>query len=913
HGRGYCFRAAVRELDSCDVRVPHAPLLPRSTDPFVGRDAILDLLVARLGQAPGGSENLVVLLGEAGAGKTRLARELSGVARSRGVKAWFGSAYEHGGAPAYWPWIQLLRACHEELSDPIWRRHLGPGAWAIAQLMPELELTLPAVDLDTQLARFQLFQEVTRFFKSAALDHPVLLILDDLQWADPGTIELCGFVARALQEAPILLLATQRTGELPADVDTPGPLDQLGRLITPIGLPGLTEGEVSELARLVTGQDAIESKLVRALHDRTRGNPLFVRQSLDLIAQRGDWSVVEGSAPALDLPPAIRQVIRRRLSGLSEACRRTLQTAAVIGTTFEIGVLARVRDSAEESTLDALEPARRIGLIEAGGSDAARERVFSFTHTLVKDSLYEELSLRDRGEIHARVATALSGRHARSRSADLAEIADHELRALPFDCVRAATACRRAARVAQEASGFEAAARLLSQAVRRLEVEGGEPRDRSCLLIDLGENEFYAGRIARAWSAFRAAADSARVAAPELLADVAPRLVDCLELGAGDVRVARSVVDQGLQALSEDASAARAGLLAQRAEVAVELSTSERIELLDQAALLATQSQDAAAILEVAHSRAILRDPTRLAENARDADHFFALTEQYPEAAGNMRYRSLRRFGVCMTRYVGALTACDVARADAQLEQCQAIARASQVGAARFATHLMLAGRALGDGRLSDLETLLARTDAGRDLQPATGARVFSNARATEDRLETAAWLNYGFALMNARGSLDGLCQLELDPALSAYDDALRDAHYFVITSARIHALIGNVDRARALLLQLPMKVLTRMPVQYGDLGALCTLVEISCAEQDRTSAERLYEQLRPHAALNAVGPTFEYFGSVAHYLGLLARLLGRPSLAEQHFQAAIEVNRSLGMPLQVEASEDALRSAQRQ
>ncbi|HEY6556584.1 MAG TPA: AAA family ATPase, partial [Polyangiaceae bacterium] len=266
HGRGYCFRAEVRELDSRDVRVPHAPLLPRSTDPFVGRDAILDLLMARLGRAHGGSENLVVLLGEAGAGKTRLARELSGVARSHGVKAWLGSAYEHGGAPAYWPWIQLLRACHEELSDPVWRRHLGPGAWAIAQLMPELELTLPAVDLDTQLARFQLFQEVTRFFKSAALDHSVLLILDDLQWADPGTIELCGFVARALQEAPILLLATQRTGELPADVDTPGPLDQLGRLITPIGLPGLTEGEVSELARLVTGQDAIESKLVRALH-----------------------------------------------------------------------------------------------------------------------------------------------------------------------------------------------------------------------------------------------------------------------------------------------------------------------------------------------------------------------------------------------------------------------------------------------------------------------------------------------------------------------------------------------------------------------------------------------------------------------------------------------------------------------
>src|SRR5688500_13923069 len=105
--------------------------------------------------------------------------------------------------------------------------------------MPELELTLPAVDFDTQLARFQLFQEVTRFFKSAALDHPVLLILDDLQCADPSTIELCGFVARALQEVPILLLATQRTGELPADADTPGPLDQLGRLITPIGLPGL--------------------------------------------------------------------------------------------------------------------------------------------------------------------------------------------------------------------------------------------------------------------------------------------------------------------------------------------------------------------------------------------------------------------------------------------------------------------------------------------------------------------------------------------------------------------------------------------------------------------------------------------------------------------------------------------------
>jgi hypothetical protein len=547
-----------------------------------------------------------------------------------------------------------------------------------------------------------------------------------------------------------------------------------------------------------------------------------------------------------------------------------------MGNVFEASILAAVQDLPLEQVLDDLEPALRIGLIEA--SQASPDG-FAFVHVLAKDSLYEELGSRRRGELHGRAARALAERHGHTRSRRLGEIAEHYLAAIPFDVARASDACRAAAAAAQEASGFEAAAHLLGRAIAKIDAEGGDAITRCRLLLELGEDEFYAGRVDGAWSAFRDAADVIGSDGPvELLAELAPRLVDCLELGVGDHGLARSAVERCLAGLPEQAAGLRASMLAQRAELAVELPTAERFALLDQARALAELSGAPAAILEVSHSRAILRDPTRLAENAEAAERFLALADQHPEAAAGMRYRSLRRFGARLTQYLCALTACDRPGADIAFELCSQIAEASHVQAARFAVDLMHAGRTLAGGQLAELEHIL-------------------RSRRPEGAVEALAWSSYVLALFKARGDLEALSGVHLDGNSRAHDAAARHGPYLAIGSAELYALTGRHDRARAALARIPENVLMRMPAEYGDLGALCSLAEIYRAQRELARAEQLVERLRPHAEHNAVYATFEYRGSVAFFVANLERMLGREAEARAHFEQAVIVNRKLGLP----------------
>jgi tetratricopeptide (TPR) repeat protein len=234
-----------------------------------------------------------------------------------------------------------------------------------------------------------------------------------------------------------------------------------------------------------------------------------------------------------------------------------------------------------------------------------------------------------------------------------------------------------------------------------------------------------------------------------------------------------------------------------------------------------------------------------------------------------------------MTRYLCALTACDLSAADLALAQCRHVADTSHVRAATFATDLMRAGRALGDGRLDDLQALIPE---------------FWLRSAVELPTESYAWANYYARLLDGRGNLQLLAKLDLDALGSRPERTSKHDTYFAIGRANIYTRLGRLDAARALLAQIPASDLTRMPVQYGDPGALCDLVTIYSALGDMAAARRLYPQLEPFAHLNAVGPSFEYRGAVAHYLGLLARSLGHEADARRHFETAVEINRALGM-----------------
>ena len=750
----------------------------RSRDPFVGRKALMRALSQRLARA-GGSENISVLAGEAGIGKTRTARELAAQARRANLRVWFGSAYEGVVTPPYWPWIQILRESSEDLSETTWQSLLPPGTGAIAQLVPELfRGSSPAPSLEPQVARFRLFEEISRFLRSASERTPLLLIIDDVQCADLGSLELLRFAARALQDLPVTFVVTLRKGGLESP-DQQHVIDQLGRAATVFTLDALTREEVSELTLAIAGDTLLDDRAGTLLYERTQGNPLFVRQSVELIQQHGQSAFLQ-SAHAGALPPAVQHVIRQRLEGLAAETQRALAGAAVVGKSFDASLLAEILELPQGGVLDALEQALRSGVLER---QAGTLTEFRFAHVLSRDSLYEDLSLRERGLLHGRIARALSRRAEGMRSRELGAIAHHYLHAVPFEAGPAIDACRKAASVAQEASGFEAAADLLTRAIHKLETEGGDAETRFRLRLELGEDHFYAGLVASAWQAFRDAADTARLGCRnDLLAEAAPRLADCLELGVGDLQLARGVVELALGSPENQGPAVLATLLAQRAELALDLSGEARFEILDRAAALADQSLDVSAILEVAHSRAILRDPTQLPENLQAAEQFLLLLERHADHAASMRYRSLRRFGAHMTRYLYALTNCDLEAADRALEQCDYIAQVSHVRAARFGTDLMRAGRALGDGRLEELRQMIP---------------PFWQRSTVELPTELHAWANYFSALLQAQGNLHG--DLRAEPrCLRRQGPASHQAQRVLRHRARSHLLVARPARRGA-------------------------------------------------------------------------------------------------------------------
>jgi hypothetical protein len=315
--------------------------------------------------------------------------------------------------------------------------------------------------------------------------------------------------------------------------------------------------------------------------------------------------------------------------------------------------------------------------------------------------------------------------------------------------------------------------------------------------------------------------------------------------------------------------------------------------LLHEAAARAEQSGDLESILEVAHTRAILRDPTQLAENLAAAEHFLELAECHPEAAARMRYRSLRGFGAHLTRYLCALTACDLDAADLVLDHCQQITESAHVRTAQFVVSLLRAGRALGDGRLLELQ------------------RLIPSERALEESelpMERAVWHGYKLALGEAQNDTCRFADAQLDQAGAA---RVRDSRFMAqaaMLRARRLALGGELARSRAVIAQIPQALRDRMPVHHGDLGALCALAEVLVAQGDLGAADMLYDKLLPYASLNAVCPAFDYRGAVGHFLGLLARLLDRQEAAAAHFQRALQLNRKLNMPRQLAWTEQALQ-----
>ena len=485
--------------DASDAPVAALPAALRYDDgfPFVGRQPERDRLEAAWKRARAGQLTLVLVAGEPGAGKTRLTAEFAQDAIATGATLLFGSCEEGLGVP-HQPFVECIRSLLAGAARP----RLGPHAAELTRLVPELAEHMPELPpplrSDPETERYQLFNAVVEMLDDVATDAPVVVVLDDLHWATPPTLQLLRHLVRSKLNAAVLVVGTFRS----TDVDEAHPLTEAmadlhrSEAVERLDLAGLEAGYVRSYLEEIAGYalDARADALAARVHAETDGNPFFVREVLLHLVEAGHLYLVDGRWETDDaylnaVPARARDVISQRLSRLGDDARTLLARAAVVGTDFRLGVLTRLVDSDSDAIFDALERASAARLVQEIGVDHYR-----FTHALVRSALLDGLSASRRARLHRQVAEALEASADDGGDSEVEELADHWVAAGEAgDPSKAIQYLRLAAARASEQLAHDAAANVLRRALDLARQIGSDPRTEAELLADLGGAQRRAG------------------------------------------------------------------------------------------------------------------------------------------------------------------------------------------------------------------------------------------------------------------------------------------------------------------------------------------------------------------------------------------------------------------------------------
>jgi len=431
--KGFPERWRLYEVVWPEEAVAAAPALVERT-PFVGREAERAELRRLLDQSIRGQGALAMIGGEPGVGKTRLAEELMAEARQRNMTALIGRCYEMEGAPPYVPFVEMLEAAARMFPPEALRNALGDSAPEVAKLMPELRRLFPDIpaplELPPEQERRYLFNGIREFLARAGRAQPLLLVLDDLHWGDDATLLLIQHIAQQLREVPVLIVGTYRDVELDVGRPLARALEELlrQRLAHRIALRRLPQDGVAAMLRALSGQEP-PAPLVQAVYAETEGNPFFVEEVFQHLAEEGKLFDAQGrwrpdlEVGELEVPEGVRLVIGRRLERVCEECRRVLTAAAVIGRGFSFELLDALGEVQTDALLDAVDEAERAHLI-ASTADG-REARFTFAHELIRQTLLSGLSLPRRQRLHLRVAEAMERAYGRALEEHAADLAHH--------------------------------------------------------------------------------------------------------------------------------------------------------------------------------------------------------------------------------------------------------------------------------------------------------------------------------------------------------------------------------------------------------------------------------------------------------------------------------------------------------
>jgi DNA-binding SARP family transcriptional activator/tetratricopeptide (TPR) repeat protein len=532
-------------LTSSTPRAAASVRLGDAADEVIGREPALATLDAALAAVVSeGRTRTVVVSGDAGIGKTRVVTELARHAVEHGARVLWGRCHEADVSPAYWPWVPVVRELAGPRPAEAVRGLLTPGSTPMSS--------------DASAAAMRTYDAVTRLLETAARDTPVVVVLEDMHWADAASLQLLAFAADALVDAPVLLLATVRVTEEPAEA-LRACLAALGRRsATRVSLKGLSGAEVGELVRQLTGVTADE-ELTAVLTERTDGNPFFVIELARLL--QAEDRLHAAGARAVDVPDGVGDVLRLRLARVDEEVRRLLSVAAVTGRSFDLALLAEVSGGSVDRTLDLLDAAVAAHTVEEAGAAGS----YRFTHALVRETLYAALSAARRGLLHALIAESLEPRLSAEPEL-VVEVAHHFVlgAALRPELVEPAVQhSMAAARVAEARGALDQALVHWEEALSAEAMGASDLRRRYDVLLGLGRARYRRGDVAGSRDALTLAVDLGRALADApLMAEAATSFRGAgvwhwREFGTSDLAMV-AVLEECLEALPTGPLRARA-------------------------------------------------------------------------------------------------------------------------------------------------------------------------------------------------------------------------------------------------------------------------------------------------------------------------------------------------------------------
>ena len=874
--------AAAPRADSKVAPAPQAtanPLDRLASGVFVGREHEVQQLRKSFDQVLSGRGHVSLLVGEPGIGKTRTAEELTTYARMRGAQVLWGRCYEGEGAPPYWPWVQIVRSYVHEREPKELLSELGSGAPDIADVVSEVRERLPglpaATKLEPEQARFRLFDGITTFLKNAANRQPLVLVLDDLHWADKPSLLLLQFLAREQPGSRILVLGTYRDVELRRQHPLSETLAVLAREqhSERIVLRGLSQGDVARFIEM-TADLAPPEPLVAAVYRETEGNPFFIHEVVRLLARDGR---LQQSAPATSwsvaIPQGIREVIGRRLNQLSEDCNRLLTVASVLGRAFDVAVLGRIADVPEDRVLEVVDEALAARLIEEIPGAVGQHR---FAHALVQETLYDELNTTRRVRLHRRIAEALEAHYGSQIDRHLAELAHHAVEGAHGggDVDKAVAYATKAGDRAVALSAYEDAIPHYERALQALEVKpAADDLARCDLLLALGRAQGVALDRDRACETLLAAVSIARAHADSLrLARAATGLAwSSHVLGLPNERSV-ALLEEALGAIGDRDCFERVEALdALSMELALGPTNARAKQAADEATAVARRIGDPKALMPALNAGLFAyfgvspEDMTTRDTRAREL-------LQLARAAGDPTWQLSAHSSL---RFVAFIRGDRVEFERQYAAEAALLGRTQNVFWAYF-HHLTTATLALLDARWDDAERLAQAAFA-------RGERVWGATAVQMVGVQISAIVRARDQLDTAVAMLEAGAQQHAQPAWKC-------------ALAWILAEIGRTDEAKALLRELCANNFAAIPSDGNWLTAIALLSLACTLSQARELAAPLYEALAPFPkCIVMAGANASLIGSTSGHLGSLARLLGRRDDAAQHFDDALDVLGRLG------------------